>query len=257
MKNIAVDTHVHLHPGMDAATCLDAAAGQMPGAGGDLQGVLMLTEMTGQDAFGALTDGGGWTIRPTDEPMSKLATGPDGTRLAVIAGRQIVTGEGLEVLALGLMDDPGDGQPLGRVIDAVVAAGALAVLPWGVGKWTGRRGALIDALIAERAGAHDLFLADSGVRPAFAPRPARLARAEEAGWRVLAGTDPLPLPGEEAKPGRYGVLLDVDPGSDRPFERIAAALRALTVSPPTYGRLESGPRFLHRQVAMQRRKRFG
>lgn len=112
-------------------------------------------------------------------------------------------------------------------------------------------------LIDARAGARDVFLADSGVRPALWPRPARLARAEARGWRVLAGTDPLPLPGEEAKPGRFGILIAGDPDPDSPFASIKAALTALDRSPPTYGRLESMPRFVRHQLAMQLRKRFG
>lgn len=248
-----IDAHVHLHPAYDLAASLSSAAAQMGGSG-----ALMLTECAWDDAFAALTGQiGDWTIAETAEPVSRIATRADGARLILIAGRQTVTAEGLEVLALGLAAAPPDGQPMDDTLDGIAHAGALAVLPWGFGKWSGARGALLDRLIDDRAGAPDIFLADSGVRAAAMARPAQLARAEALGWRVLAGTDPLPLQSDQGKPGRFGFRLDSAPDPDRPFADIAARLKALPHSPPTYGPLVPLLPFLRQQLAMQLRKRFG
>lgn len=259
VERFSVDAHVHLHPGFDLGRCLSAAADHMAPVWGEARaGCLMLTEIAGRDTFPALPDrAGDWTLAPTAERTSRLARRSDGAWLAVTAGRQIVTAEGLEILALGMVATPSDGRPLEATLAAVREASALAVLPWGVGKWTGARGGIVDALVEREAGARDIFLADSGVRPGRLARPARLVRAEAAGWRVLAGTDPLPLPGEEEKPGRFGFLLEGAPDPERPFAALSARLKALDRSPETYGRLESVPRFLRQQIAMQLRKRLG
>jgi hypothetical protein len=53
------------------------------------------------------------------------------------------------------------------------------------------------------------------------------------------------------------MLIEGAPDPDRPWAALARRLRALPRSPATYGRLETLPRFLRHQVAMQRRKRRG
>ncbi|UWQ21578.1 hypothetical protein [Jannaschia sp. W003] len=250
LSGCPADTHVHLHRGVDPARCLDAAAGHM-GA----EGVLFVLEAPGCTGVEALPPrAGAWSIRPTAEAITRRASRADGACLWLIGGRQVVARGGLEVLSLGAAAGE-DGGPLEATMAEIVAAGGLAVLPWGVGKWTGARGRAVAALVEEGAPPPDTFLADSGVRPALLPRPALLRRAERHGWRVLAGTDPLPLPGEERKPGRFGIRLPHAPDPARPFASVAAMLRAQEGSPPTYGRLESLPRALRQQVAMQLRKR--
>ena len=258
MGRFPVDAHVHLYPGADIGGCLSAAADNMAPVWGSVRvGVLILTESAGQDAFAALPEmAGPWRITPTAEDVARIALHVDGARLLVIAGRQMVTAEGLEVHGLGMRAVPEDRRSLDMTLDAVRAAGALTVLPWGVGKWTGARGLRLDALIAGEAGARDIFLADSGVRSAALPRPWRLKRAEALGWRVLAGTDPLPLPGEARKPGRFGFFAEGALDPDHPWKALAAKLRGLMQSPETYGALETLPRLIGQQVRMQIRKQL-
>lgn len=52
-----------------------------------------------------------------------------------MAGRQIVTAEKLEVLALGTDLDIDDGRPIREVLSLVTENGGLPVIPWGAGKW--------------------------------------------------------------------------------------------------------------------------
>jgi hypothetical protein len=71
---ILVDAHVHLHPCFPPAAVLDAAAANIAAAGAALgletppPGMLMLAEIAGMDAFGALAAGrldcGAWRIVP-------------------------------------------------------------------------------------------------------------------------------------------------------------------------------------------------
>ena len=81
-----------------------------------------------------------------------MAIRPGTLPVLVIAGRQIVSAERIEVLALGTRTQIPDGQPLAATIDAVRADGALAVLPWGFGKWWGARGRMVDAYLETATG---------------------------------------------------------------------------------------------------------
>lgn len=257
-----VDGHVHLQDGFGIDAVLSAAAGHFAAAsattGATPKGVLLLSEIAGTDRFAELLGTtGDWQFSETGEPQSRLAQrGPDGAQIAVVSGRQVISAEGLEVQALGTRAQFADETPLDQLLEEIPASGALAVLPWGVGKWSGRRGARIADLVAEGPTRPGLFLADSGVRPAALARPALLAQGEATGWRVLAGTDPLPLSGEDGKPGRFGFRVDGPFDPRRPFAALAAWLGALSMSPPTYGQLERPLTFLRQQVQMQLRKRL-
>ncbi len=85
----------------------------------------------------------------TSEENSLLCFNSNGHKIFFIAGRQIVTSEKLEVLALGLREDFKDNKPIEEVIDYIILKNALPVIPWGVGKWSGKRGAIVENLIEQ------------------------------------------------------------------------------------------------------------
>ncbi len=243
-----VDTHVHLYPGISTADMLDAARTNI----GPQDAMLCLTETATLNRFAAMPHrDGNWSIAPTAEPLTRLAQHRDGSRIAVVAGRQIVTQGRLEVLALGLGTCPADGMPLDDTIAAITRENALAVLPWGVGKWTAERGTLIAELIQRHTDPRDIFLADSGVRPRLWPRPPLLKRAETAGWLCLAGSDPLPLPGDIANAGRYGIEVPEPLDPQTPFASFKAWLTAQTASPALYGGPSGTPRMIRNQILLR------
>jgi hypothetical protein len=256
---------VHIHPRFRLDAVLDgaarnfAAAAQSGGPAARPPALLLLAEIAGVDAFGALPQRAGqWRLLATGEAVSRRAEPKDGgAPLFIVAGRQTVTAEGIEMLALGTREHIADGLALGATVDAARRARALPVLPWGVGKWTGRRRALVRAAAADRAAFPCLYLADSGVRPRWLPRPGLIAEAERAGRIALAGTDPLPVGDEEGKAGRFGFLAAAEIDEGRPFAALADWLARQSVSPPVFGALERPAAFLHRQVAMQLQKRLG
>lgn len=254
-----VDGHVHLHPDFDIAQVLDRASRNMELSASSERstGFLLLTEMAGIDRFGALPgNAGAWSIEPCAEPVSLVACRDDRLRLFIVAGRQIVTAEGLEVLAQGTTEAIADGLPLNDVMALVDDLGALAVLPWGVGKWTGARGRIVRSLVASAPASAGFFLADSGVRLRGTPRPGLLAESEANGWRVLAGSDPLPLSSQTAAVGRFGFVAKLPLDPDRPFNSLDAWLRSCGQSPDHYGKLQGLAGFLAHQTAMQVKKRL-
>jgi len=156
-----VDSHVHFYGCFDTERFFAAAFGNIaaqaaargvPGAAG----ALLLAETAGGKWFGkvaALADGGGdgptGPVRffRTDEEVSVLVKGGRGETLYVVAGSQIATRERLELLALCTAEEFRDGKPVETVLDEVLQAGGLPVLPWGAGKWLGARGGIVTELL--------------------------------------------------------------------------------------------------------------
>jgi hypothetical protein len=260
---VLVDAHVHLHPCFPCERFLDAAAANLARAGKDLRdvrdlvGCLMLTESNGVDRFAQLADRrpetGFWEIASTDEDVSLMATKSGSFPLFLIAGRQIATSERLELLALGTRALFPDRAPLRTALAAVAASGAIPVVPWGFGKWTGRRGRLVADLFTDSLGFR-LYAGDNGGRPAGSRRPSLLAVAERHGKLVLPGSDPLLFPDEVAKVGRHGFVAIFDFDRRRPLSSLRRWLERQERSPASYGQLERFWTFARRQMGMQFRR---
>jgi len=166
-----------------------------------------------------------------------------GGRLLVIAGRQIVSLERIEVLAV----DCRENIPNGLTLDATIAAmqemgGAVPVLPWGVGKWSGERG----RLVANAAARYSLLLGDNAGRPFGWPRPALFQQ-----YVVLPGTDPLRLRSEQERVGIYGFMLEGRFDFERPAAGVVNALQNLTQSPPVFGNRVGPYGFLRQQLGLR------
>lgn len=177
--------------------------------------------------------------------------------LILVAGRQIATSEGLEVLALGATGPFADGEAVETTIEAVREQDGVPVIPWGFGKWWGRRGAVVRRLAADHTRFPLLFLGDSAGRLGIAPRPRLFAEGERQHRAVLPGTDPLPLRGEVDKVGRLVFRVERELDTDRPFAGLKYWLTHCEASPPAFGTCERTGRFLNRQIQMQLRSGGG
>ncbi len=269
-SSVLIDAHVHLHDCFPPATFLESARRNFEAAA--LQhgwaaplGVLMLTESEGADWFGrleALADGsmGGavlapWVVARTGDPCALEAR--CGTRrLVLIAGRQVVAREGLEVLMLGIRATVPDGGRLSDLLAEGARLGALRVIPWGAGKWLFGRARLLSSVLATQRSEEGFFLGDGAGRPFFWSAPNHFREAERRGIRVLAGTDPLPFSSQTGRAGSFGFRLEGRHDLTRPAEGIKAALRDPAARMTPYGTLERVLPFLRNQVAMQQRKRL-
>jgi hypothetical protein len=256
---VLVDAHVHIHPCFSLESFFDGALENFRKAArgldlpGTAAGCLLLAEMAGshwlRDAGRTV---GAWTLASTREEDSLVARRSTGESLAVVAGRQIVVHERLEVLALGRNAEIPDGLVLDETLRRVRDSGALPVLPWGFGKWSGRRGALVAATLARPGG--ELYLGDNSNRLQLAGVPRFLREAGERGILVLPGTDPLPFPNHTGRAGSFGFVLEGALEPLRPAEDLLRRVRALREQPRTYGRGETLPRFLRDQASLQLRQ---
>lgn len=262
--SVLVDAHVHVHPGFACDAFFDAARENFRreaaglGLRDEVLGCLLLAEMGPacwfQRARNGQEEGGAWRFERTSEFESLVACRGD-ERLLVIAGRQIATRDGLEVLALARDAGVPDGLPFGETLHRVRASGALPVLPWGFGKWWGRRGRLIAGAL-ERRGSAPLFLGDNGGRPAAGGAPGLFAEARARGVAVLPGSDPLPLPWHSGRAGTYGFLLEGGLDAERPAADLRQRVRGLREGPRAFGRLAPLSRFLRDQLALRGGRRL-
>lgn len=236
---VAIDAHVHLHDEREAMETLEAASRNFSRhAPGAATAVCMLAERDGFDVFSWLRT----KLRATAENESLWFD--ESHRLLIVAGRQIESSEGLEVLGLALgMPLQLEGRPAHEIIAALRTHDSLPVLPWGAGKWLGSRGHLVDRLLDDEPG---LFLGDNGGRPGFWPVP-RFRR----GVRVLPGSDPLPLPGASSAIGSFGCLITCDLPADRPASALRRALRDPASRLLRFGRLTNPLRFAIDQTRLR------
>jgi hypothetical protein len=191
-----------------------------------------------------------WSLSQTAEPTSLVARHESGDRVLLLAGRQISTRERLEVLALGTELDLRSGRSLGDTIAAVRESEAIALIPWGFGKWWFRRGRLLAATLASSPG-HGLLVGDNAGRPRVIPRSPLFELAASKGIYNVPGSDPLPLRWEIRKPGRLGCFLEGPLDLSRPVAFLTAMLYGLRSQPPLFGRPESLPRFALSQVGLR------
>ena len=235
---VAIDAHVHLHSASEALVALGIANDRLAAAGGEV-GVVMLAERDGYDVFDSLRH----ELIATDEPESLWFD--ESRKLLVLAGRQIVSSEKLEILALATGACMPDGAPAEKVVADMDAADAIVVLPWGVGKWLGKRGALVNRLTsaADRA---RLFLGDNGGRPAAWRVP-----QFDGKLKTLAGSDPLPLPGWPQAIGSFGSTLNVALEPSTPSASLKRALRDPATPLESFGKLASPLRFLVDQTRLR------
>lgn len=269
---ILADAHVHIYDCFDLKAFLDSAIENFNNEAARLMcndgysAVLYLAETSRDNKFNEIVNdinGGskelskkipGWTFSLTGESCSVYARRNDGKALSLIAGRQIVTAEKLEALALGTERNIEDGMPLKKTVMAIGEIGAIPVIPWGTGKWLGYRGEVLRKYMDE-VHSTPLFLGDNGGRPWFWSTPSHLRAAEKKGIIILPGSDPLPFSHECSRPGSSGFFIDHIISGDRP----AADLKRLLIDHSTiiqpYGIREKTFRFLGNQLRMQELKR--
>jgi len=252
---VLIDAHAHLHdarlgPAFDAASRSFTLAARRLALEVDC-GVLLLAEPPGTSRFEGLLDedASPWTLERTVDPEAVRARRTGHPPVFVIAGCQLVTREKLEVHALMTNDRFRDGEALDTTLNAVCATAALGALPWGVGKWWGRRGRLIRAALK---GHPDVVPTDNGGRPWFWPLDRSIASARSMGRVVLAGSDPLPLSDDWRRLGSCGVACEAPIDVDLPVAAIRAALTS-EPRPRPYGSARSFVGFFHDQTLMQLR----
>jgi hypothetical protein len=273
---IYIDTHVHFHACFHPISFFNRVERNIrniqnpPDEPSELSCCLFLTEAGNTNYFEKIQKSGltfavndanpddRWKVHGTSEPLSMLVTNRFGFSIYLIAGQQLQTSEGLEVLAIAPKYRLAEGKPIEKLIRDVVEANGLAIVPWGFGKWMGKRGKVLHALL-ERFTSEYFFWGDNGGRPKFLPEPSLFRLARQKLFRILPGSDPLPFPDEIRRVASFGLSLDGKIDRSEPAGQLKQMLNNPGYEFNTFGQLETFGNFVKHQILMQivkRKSRF-
>ncbi len=271
---LLVDAHVHVYDCFDINKLLDVALRNFNHAAKKLSvddsftGVLLLAETSNdhwfQQAYGKsiqnqqssmIANHGRWQIYKTPDKTvlqarQRTDVAGDESYIYIMAGRQIITAEGLELLALATDCAFEDGLSISSALSVVREQDAIPVLPWAVGKWLGKRGRLLSALLKVEAHS-DLCLGDNSGRPVFWRNPVHFQQARLSKMHLLPGTDPLPFPAEVGRIGSFGFMVQGKLSKMQPSTDLKRLLRDGSSKLTTYGHLEAPIRFIVNQIRLR------
>lgn len=162
-------------------------------------------------------------IRSSAEENGLILFENDKPQLYLFSGRQIVTAERIEILALTVDIEVMKDTPAEDVVKTVLDAGGIPVLSWAPGKWFLGRKKVVRQLI-DSFDSGKLLIGDSTLRPTVWAEPLLMQVARSRGFAVVAGSDPLPFSGEEKYMGTYASVLDGPFDPDKPVSCIRKIL---------------------------------
>jgi hypothetical protein len=206
MTIVRLDAHAHLYDFYALSAWCTAAVSGLQGGDRKVAPAVVVVDRDGQDSFARFRrEAPGWA-EVCDGRAGICKVGP--SELIVIRGAQYNAQERVEVLGLGCIRADLEHKPAAEILSRINASGGLPCLPWSPGKWLGARGEIVRRLL-EQGSPSELVVGDVAIRSVCGPRSSLLAHARTLGYRVLFGTDPLPLNGEETLVGSFGQELEV------------------------------------------------
>jgi hypothetical protein len=238
--SLIADTHLHLYPFYSLATGIGKLVSNLNRLASDASPAGFLAERYDCCFFDdllagrALIEDGVWKVVPGREPEVLELRREGAAPVFLYAGRQLVTAERIEILALTTRQPLPDGLSAREAVERILAVNAVPVLSWAPGKWLGKRGSIVKDLI-DHFDPGQLLIGDTTLRPTIWPEPDLMRRAAEKGLAIMAGSDPLPFAGEERRMGTYATRLDVAADSANPVRDVRSALRTLRPTAPRLG----------------------
>ena len=183
---VLADTHVHFYPVFDMREMFTRLCANIDAVAGGREHVKVacLAERSDCDWFQRAKSG---EVKPPEgfkidmlssDPGSVLVLSESGARLYIVAGRQLRTLEGLEVLGLTTASILADGMTARDAVRAVTEAGGVPVLAWAVGKWSFARGRIVACMVAS-ARPGELLMGDSSLRPEGWNEPGKMKEARK------------------------------------------------------------------------------
>ena len=257
--SVACDGHIHLYPEYSLPAALRILASNLPRlAGTGLPSsepvfcAALMAEARECRFFRRLrdrapADRAAFSVEDAGEPAALRIIQAGLPCVHVIAGRQTVTRERIEILALATdADVPGDAGTA-ETLRAIRDAGGIPVVNWAPGKWLAERGRFVRALL-EQSRPGDFLLGDTALRPASWREPPLMRFAQDKGFGVVRGSDPLPFPGEENLLGTYGFAYEGPFDPDRPVTSIRQILASGASAVTAAGRRCGSARALWRTL---------
>lgn len=203
MSSVNIDSHAHLYDSYSSKTWCEAALANL-GSGS----VVVVVDRKGQDSCARLAlevpAFASWKELPGG--LGGVVSWPHAQSLIIVRGVQYVARERIEVLGWGVGRTCDDGDCARDILAVIKKSGGLACLPWSPGKWIGKRGRVVQALL-ESHSPHDFVVGDIALRSSIGPYSLLLARAKRLGYSVVCGTDPLLRTEDETLVGSFGMTI--------------------------------------------------
>jgi len=163
-----------------------------------------------------------WILSATGEPNALVAQARDNRQVYLILGHQVISKEGLEVLGYLPMHKIKSGPGIENIIENIQSLDGLAIVPWGFGKWMGKRKSVMVNLI--NRGDSNFVIGDIGGRSKILGHPDIFRMAKKRGIRILPGSDPLPLADEFNRIGTCGFCIKGELDENAPLSHIIISL---------------------------------
>jgi len=255
-KLILFDAHVHIYPQFDLINTINKSllnfakikeTNHLPNK---TIKVWLLTEGQDYHFFSqehALNNE--YSIKQTGEKESLVVINNHTNKpiLYIIAGRQIVTKDKLEICALTTLFKPKDREfNTQDTIQSVLDLNGVAALNWAPGKWLFSRGKIVREVI-EKNNPDSLLISETTMRPTFWPTPSLMKIAINMGFKVIAGSDPLPFTKEENLIGSYCSLLKGSFNTEKPADSMRHLLLDPSMSSKRLGKRSGTLTFAKRQ----------
>lgn len=218
--------------------------------------VLLLTERSDCHFFDQFCDSAsrfesiGLKIKQTPELEALLITCNHGDAIYIFAGRQIITAERLEILSLTSNKMIEDRKfTVKEVIEKVNESRGIPVLNWAPGKWFFKRKKVVQQTL-EKSSPQQVLIGDTSLRHTLWPEPKLMIQAKDTGFKVIAGSDPLPFRGEENLIGSYGfsAIAEFDP--EKPVTSIRKMLRDQNSKVSFMGKRNNILKFTKREITI-------
>lgn len=211
MPTSILDTHLHLYPEYNLPQAFNQLIDHSAQFGQEVSRIACLAERHDCQYFESISQGkthlDGFKVEQVVDNEIFLTRERDQLSVSILPGRQVITAENIEILALASNETINDGQPALDVIYQVNQLGGVPVLAWSPGKWFAKRGKLVKRLITELDG-QSFLIGDTTLRPYGWQTPGLMKQAMAHGFGVVAGSDPLPFAGEEKWLGRYYSMVE-------------------------------------------------
>ncbi len=214
--------------------------------GQDIADQLLLSASEGRTSMGKYS----WELNMTLESGSIRCRNDLGDCLYCVMGTQINTIEKLEVLLFG-RDEVTPQRPLQEYLELESVYGPqVIILPWGVGKWLGRRGKIINEALQQDPDPR-FFLGDNGNRPRWWTSVPQFTAAKQRNIPVLRGTDPLFISGQMQRVGAYGHIIEQTLDPEYPLRSLCSHLKMWPANIHPYGKLQGTLSFFRSQLALR------
>lgn len=263
-ETLIIDGHVHVYPQFDLKRLCQSSRdnfinSQRTSANRDETiKIWLLAERSDCSFFSRApeVDVNGLIFEKCVEPESLVVKDADTHEplLYILAGRQLITRERLEICALATLFSVPDGVlSAEEAVREVNEKGGIAALNWAPGKWFGERGRTVKQLFHDFT-PQQLMISDTTMRPTFWPTPKLMKAAAKKGFHIIRGSDPLPFPGEEAQIASYAFLVQGDFNDSRPAASVRKILADAADLIPC-GRRSGALLFAERQSRIMKEKK--